>query len=166
MAHPSGVGLGIHGADEPSRDLTSNLGIVATHDEAVRLSVNVRYPVTWKGDDVRNRCQAWLDEKSPGAKVADFHDSPPLYFALDSPLVETIIDAYREETGDMTAPGVMGGGTYARKLPNTVSIGTGWLGDGEAHQTNERLKVDHLFKMSRIYAAILYKLALRATMES
>lgn len=54
----------------------------------------------------------------------------------------------------------MGGGTYARAIPNTVSIGTGWEGDGKAHETDERLKVEHLFKMSRIYAHILYRLAL------
>jgi succinyl-diaminopimelate desuccinylase len=52
----------------------------------------------------------------------------------------------------------MGGGTYARKIPNTVSIGTGWHGDGEAHQTDERLKIDNLYRMSRIYANILYRL--------
>jgi succinyl-diaminopimelate desuccinylase len=56
----------------------------------------------------------------------------------------------------------MGGGTYARAIPNTVSIGTGWLGDGKAHETDERLKVEHLFKMSRIYAHIFYKLAIVA----
>jgi ATP-binding cassette subfamily B protein len=42
---------------------------------------------------------------------------------------------------------------------NTVSIGTGWEGDGYAHETDERLKVENLFRMSRIYAHILYRLA-------
>jgi succinyl-diaminopimelate desuccinylase len=87
-------------------------------------------------------------------------DSPSLYFPLDHPLVKTIREVVSEETGEDKEPGVMGGGTYARMIPNTVSIGTGWEGDGEAHETDERLKVAHLFKMSRIYAHILYRLAL------
>jgi succinyl-diaminopimelate desuccinylase len=86
-------------------------------------------------------------------------DSPSLYFPKDHPLVRTIVDVYRAETGDMTEPGTMGGGTYARAVPNTISIGTGWLGDGDPHQTDERVAIDSLKKMSRIYASILYRLA-------
>lgn len=158
--HPSGVGLGIHGGDEPSKDLTCNLGVVSTAGNRVRLSFNVRYPVTWTGEQVRDRAVAFTKSSKAKFSLADFHDSPSLYFPLDHPLVETIVQAYRDETGDFdTEPGVMGGGTYARKIGNTVSIGTGWHGDGEAHQTNERLKVEHLFKMSRIYSTILYRLA-------
>lgn len=161
--HPSGVGIGIHGGDEPSRDLTCNLGVVTMSGGKMRLSFNVRYPVTWTGAQVRDRAAAFTQKTETKMTLADFHDSPPLFFPLEHPLVRTIVQAYRDETGDTkTEPGVMGGGTYARKIANTVSIGTGWPGDGEAHQTNERLKVDHLFKMSRIYAVIIYRLALAA----
>ncbi len=159
MTHPSGVGLGIHGQDETSYDLTSNTGVIALENGLVRLSVNVRYPVTWKGEHVRAMCETFLSTEPFGARITDFHDSPSLYFPLEHPLVSIIAAEYREMTGDSTPPGVMGGGTYARKIANTVSIGTGWPGDGEAHQTNERLKVDHLYKMSQIYARILLKLA-------
>ncbi len=159
MTHPSGVGLGIHGQDETSYDLTSNTGVISLTKGCVWLSVNIRYPVTWKGDLVRTMCEAFLAKETFGARVTDFHDSPSLYFPLEHPLVSIIANEYREMMGDSTPPGVMGGGTYARKIANTVSIGTGWPGDGEAHQTNERLKVDHLFKMSQIYARILLKLA-------
>lgn len=161
--HPSGVGLGIHGADEASRDLTCNLGVVTSSASKVRLSFNVRYPVTWTGEQVKSRAVEFSKGTNAPMSLVDFHDSPPLYFPLDHPLVSTIVDAYQAETGDTNSkPGVMGGGTYARKIANTVSIGTGWQGDGEAHQTNERLKVEHLYKMSRIYAAILYRLAMVA----
>ncbi|HTQ08646.1 MAG TPA: M20/M25/M40 family metallo-hydrolase, partial [Fimbriimonadaceae bacterium] len=157
--HPSGPGLGIHGNDEVSHDLTNNLGIVEVSDGEVKLTFNVRYPTTWKGDALKSLCEAHLAELGSGFKLAEFHDSPSLYFPLDHPLVKTICDVYQEETGEARKPGVMGGGTYARAIPNTVSIGTGWEGDGKAHETDERLKVEHLFKMSRIYAHILYRLA-------
>jgi succinyl-diaminopimelate desuccinylase len=104
-------------------------------------------------------CEDYLATLSSGFKLKVTRDSPALYFPLDHPLVTTIVDVYEEETGERKKPGTMGGGTYARAIPNTVSIGTGWEGDGRAHETDERLKVEHLFKMSRIYAHILYRLA-------
>ena len=158
--HPAGVGLGIHGRDDVSDDLTSNLGIVSSEAGRLKLLFNIRYPVTWKGEKLRELCEKGLAELKGDWKLTEMSDSPSLYFPLDHPLVKTIRDVVKEETGEDKPPGVMGGGTYARMIPNTVSIGTGWEGDGEAHETDERLKVEHLFRMSRIYAHILYRLAL------
>lgn len=158
-AHISGVGLGIHGRDEESQDLTCNLGIVSMEGGVLRLLFNIRYPVTWTGELLRKKCESHLSELKSDWKLASTDDSPSLYFPLDHPLVKTICEVHREETGEDKKPGTMGGGTYARMLPNTVSIGTGWEGDGNAHETDERLKVEHLYKMSRIYAHILYRLA-------
>ena len=163
MAHVGGVGLGISGSDEASGDLTCNLGIVKVEDGELNMLYNIRYPATWTGQQLQSLCEAYLAELQSGFKLKVTRDSPALYFPLDHPLVTTIVDIYEEETGERKKPGTMGGGTYARAIPNTVSIGTGWEGDGRAHETDERLKVEHLFKMSRIYAHILYRLA---TMEA
>jgi succinyl-diaminopimelate desuccinylase len=157
--HISGPGIGIHGNDEVSHDLTNNLGIITSDEAVVRMTFNVRYPTSWKGDKLKQMCESYLANLESGWKLEDFSDSPSLYFPLDHPLVKTVCEVYEEETGEKRRPGVMGGGTYARAIPNTVSIGTGWEGDGNAHETDERLKVEHLFKMSRIYAHILYRLA-------
>jgi succinyl-diaminopimelate desuccinylase len=157
--HIGGAGLGIAGADEVSKDLTCNLGIVSTEQDLIRFTFNVRYPVTWTGEQLREKCVAFLNKTNSELTLEEFTDSKSLYFPLDHPLVKTIVDVYQEETGDMREPGTMGGGTYARAVPNTVSIGTGWQGDGFAHETDERLSVENLFKMSRIYAHILYRLA-------
>ena len=157
--HIGGAGLGIAGSDEPSRDLTSNLGIVGTENGVVNLLFNIRYPVTWTGQKLESLCKAYLAKLSGDFKLDITRDSPPLYFPLDHPIVRAIVDVYAEETGERLTPGTMGGGTYARAVPNTVSIGTGWEGDGPAHETDERLKIEHLFKMSRIYVHILYRLA-------
>ncbi|HJP82077.1 MAG TPA: M20/M25/M40 family metallo-hydrolase, partial [Fimbriimonadaceae bacterium] len=160
MTHPSGVGLGIHGRDDVSKDLTSNLGIVETKEGRLSMLTNIRYPVTWKGPELADRCRAFLEGLTYEFKLDVVRDSPSLYFPLDHPLIAIIQEVVQAETGETKDPGVMGGGTYARAIPNTVSIGTGWAGDGKAHETDERLKVEHLFKMSRIYAHILYRLAM------
>lgn len=158
LTHPAGLGLGIHGADEPSGDLTSNLGVMKTENGALILTVNVRRPVTWEKNKLRDMLLTHCGKSRHGWTLDSYEASEPLYFPLDHVLVKTICDVYQKETGDTTPPGVMGGGTYARAVPNSVSIGTGWEGDGPAHQTDERLKVEHLFKMSRIYAHIFLRL--------
>jgi succinyl-diaminopimelate desuccinylase len=160
--HPGGAGLGIAGSDEVARDLTANLGIVSVQDGKVSLLVNVRYPVTWTGETLQSMCRGFLAKRRGTFDLKVTRDSPPLYFPLDHPLVRTMMEVYKEESGEHRDPGTMGGGTYARAIPNTISIGTGWDGDGNAHETDERLKVDHLFRMSRIYARVLYRLAQEA----
>jgi succinyl-diaminopimelate desuccinylase len=157
--HPSGVGIGVHGRDEETGDLTANLGVM-TSDRSLHLSYSIRYPVTWSADYLRSRLEIKATEL--GWSVEKLADSPGLFFPLDHPLVKTILDVHEAETGIPGIPEVIGGGTYARAIPNTVSIGTCWEGDGYAHETNERIRVEHLFKASRIYAHVLYRLSLQA----
>lgn len=159
IGHIGGAGLGIAGSDEPSRDLTANLGIVQTVEGKIVLTINVRYPVTWSGATLKVKCEETLAKLKGGLSLASFSDSAPLYFPIDHPLVQTICEVYRAETGDMKEPDTMGGGTYARAVPNTVSIGTGWDGDGDAHETDERCAIESLYKMSRIYAHLFWRLA-------
>jgi succinyl-diaminopimelate desuccinylase len=159
LGHPGGVGIAIDGRDDPSEDLTANVGVVRTEGDAARVTVNIRYPVTWKGADVEARAKAKLEKDGFGWKVSEFDDSEPLFFPADREPVLTILEAYREETGDMTPPRSMGGGTYARAVPNTVSVGTGWDGDGPAHENDERIHISHPLKMAKIYVHILYRLA-------
>lgn len=160
--HIGGAGIGIAGSDEVSRDLTCNLGIVKVENGKVNLLFNIRYPVTWKGEEVVARCEAFLAKRTSEFVLKGSHDSPSLYFPLDHPLVKTVVDVYAEETGERLEPGTMGGGTYARAVANTVSIGTSWQGDGFAHETDERIAIESIFKASRIYAHILYRLAVTA----
>lgn len=162
LTHVAGMGLGVDGRDELT-SLTCNLGIVRTVGADVEFLFNLRYPVTWNGAEIKARCETELDKMGRGYKVSDFTDSKPLYFPLEHPLVKTVCEVYAAETGDTTKePGVMGGGTYARAVPNTVAIGTGWLGDGEAHQTDEKCAIESLHKMARIYAHILIRLCEQA----
>ena len=160
--HPGGAGLGIAGSDDVARDLTANLGIVKAQEGKVELLVNVRYPVTWTGEELQRKCVDYLKTLGSKFSLTVTRDSAPLYFPLDHPLVRTMVEVYEEESGERLTPGTMGGGTYARAIPNTVSIGTGWQGDGNAHETDERLKIENLFRMSRLYARVLYRLAQEA----
>lgn len=44
----------------------------------------------------------------------------PIYIPADDPLIKTLMDIYEAHTGDTESkPLVIGGGTYARAIPNT-----------------------------------------------
>jgi succinyl-diaminopimelate desuccinylase len=159
LLHIGGNGLGIAASDEPSGALTLNCGVVATKGNEVELTLNVRYPVTLKGSDLRAKAEATMAEMAGSYRIVEFSDSTPLYFPKDHPLIRSIMDVHESETGEAIAPRAMGGGTYARAVPNCVAIGTGWEGDGPAHETDERLAISSLNRMAQIYAHLLVRLA-------
>ena len=57
--------------------------------------------------------------------------------------MKAIMEVHHAETGETKEPTSMGGGPYARAVPNTVAIGTAGR-RGPAHEHDERLKIDHL----------------------
>jgi len=55
---------------------------------------------------------------------------------------------------------VIGGGTYARAVKNTVAFGANFPGEPElAHQKNENISVDNLVKCAKIFADAIFELA-------
>ncbi|MFN3962737.1 MAG: Sapep family Mn(2+)-dependent dipeptidase [Fimbriimonadaceae bacterium] len=154
----SGAGVGLQLSDDPSGPLTLNPGIVDLTDAGLRCTLNIRYPVTCKFDDLRARVEAALAAGAIPATVESMSNSSPLYFPTEHPLVEAIISAYEAEEGERLTPRSMGGGTYARAVPNCVAIGTSWSGDGDAHETDERIHRSSLMRTARIYVRLLFNL--------
>jgi succinyl-diaminopimelate desuccinylase len=159
-ADNAGAVLGIAGADDVSGELTSNLGTMAVEtDGTFTLGFSVRYPVTWKGADVKSRLDAAV--VGLGAGVVSWADNPPLYVPLDDPFVATLLEVYRSETGDMQPAKTMGGGTYARVLKKGVAFGPHFPGFPEvAHQADEYWTITDLMRSARIYARALARLGL------
>lgn len=152
-----GSALGIAHADEVSGSLTSNLGLFEYDGSRVRCTVNVRYPVTWTLDALLERLKPTIEPH--GFTLASHFGIAPLYVPLETPFLQTILRVYREETGDDSPPRTMGGGTYARATQNIVAIGTGFEGDGSAHEPDERIAISTLQRITLIYARILHDLA-------
>lgn len=152
-----GSALGIAHSDEVSGATTTNLGVFEYDGSRVKCTVNVRYPVTWNLDALLDCLQTTV--KPTGFSLANHFGIAPLYVPLETPFLQTILRIYREETGDDKPPQTMGGGTYARATQNVVAIGTGFDGDGAAHEPDERIAVSTLQKITLIYARILYELA-------
>ena len=156
---PTGAALGIAHSDEVAGPTTCNLGMMHTTEDAVHLTYNVRYPVTWKGEDLLAANAPTLEKN--GWTLADHQDQASLYVPLDKEPVATLLRVYRQATGDETSqPGTMGGGTYARATPHAVAYGAGFPNgsDGPAHEPDERIAVETILNAAKIYAQALYEL--------
>ena len=108
-ADTKGTSLGIEGRDDVAGALTCNLDVAAIADGKASLTFNIRYPVTWNQETLRGRLEAGI--AGTGWNIETLSDQKPLYIPQDDPLVASLLEVYRAETGDMRLPQTMGGGT-------------------------------------------------------
>ena len=160
------IGFNIHGEkigacleDEPSGNLAFNVGIARIDGEEARFTVNIRYPVTFDVEQVYSGMEEVLEPLGYTIERVDYQ--PPLYKAVDDPLIVTLMETYGKFTGDHESkPLVIGGATYARAVPNTVAFGPVMPGNPDmCHQSNEYVDIEDLITSTKIFAEALYKLA-------
>ena len=154
----SGESLGIAMNDGLSGPLIVNAGMIDLSREAAVLTVNVRYPVSKSENDVYDALRPALDENGLG--VVKISDIAPLYYAPDEPFIRTLMEVYRDNTGDTESqPIVIGGGTYARAIPRAVAYGPLFPGEKEVmHQKDEYVDMNSLMKAAQIYADVIFRL--------
>lgn len=160
----TGAKLGIADRDDVAGPLTCNLGMASLENGQRSQSVltfNIRYPVTWDVEMLRQRIEAGIAETD--WKLESLSDAPPLYVPLDDPLAATLLAVYRAETGDEREPLTMGGGTYARAMKKGIAFGPEFRGkdsgDGGPHEKDECWPVEDLIRATKIYAKALARLA-------
>lgn len=155
----NGEAIGCGFSDEPSGKLIFNVGMIAVDDEAARLTINIRYPVTMTDEQIYDAMMPAINKYNLGI-IKQKHEKP-IYIPVDDELITTLMDVYRKHTGDTESePLVIGGGTYARAVKNTVAFGARFPGEGElAHQKNEYILVESLVKATKIFADSIFQLA-------
>ncbi|MDR2487092.1 MAG: Sapep family Mn(2+)-dependent dipeptidase, partial [Clostridiales Family XIII bacterium] len=156
-----GEGLGICLEDAPSGKIVLNPGLIRMDAEAVILTINARCPVTRTEDEVYDALMPTVHESNLG--VVKLGYKPPIFFAKDDPLIETLMEVYRRHTGDTAhEPVVIGGGTFARAIPNAVAFGPNFPDGPELmHQADEYVAIDELVTVTKIYADAIHSLTKR-----
>ena len=151
--------MGCDFEDEQSGKLVFNTGMIDLDKKTARITVNIRYPVTFTDRQVYDGMMTVLDRYDLG--VVKGKTQEPVYLPADSPLIETLMDIYKEHTGDeQSRPLVIGGGTYARAMDNIVAFGAMFPGEPDmCHQINEYIPVDNMMKLAEIYAEAEYRLS-------
>ncbi len=152
---PDGKSLGIAGSDEASGKLTLNLGTIQADEESLRIVINIRYPIFFNVDMIETQIKTALK----GMKVEKQHNQKPLYVSPDSDLIKLLSEVYEDVTKEKAFLISIGGGTYARAIPNAVAFGPLFPGrESLEHQPNERIRLDDLLMVSRIYAQLIYRI--------
>ena len=74
--------------------------------------------------------------------------------------IQTLLQVYGELTEFAPKTICIGGGTYAKSIPNIVAFGPIFPGDAvREHLPNEYWEIDKMVLNARIYAEALYRLA-------
>lgn len=154
----NGESFGIGLEDKESGKLTFNVGTVDMNENKVTMALNLRYPVTFKFEDMINPFNEKIEKA--GIRVENMDHDEPLYFPADHFLIKTLQKVYKEQTGNEATLLAIGGGTYAKAMPNTVAFGPLFPGEEDPiHQPNEYIKVEDLILNAKIYAKAIYELA-------
>lgn len=153
----AGIGCKVSDAYGP---LTLNNGIVRTENGVISCTIDIRYPVTLTPDQLRSMAQPNLEDEK--GRIVIEYIGEPLFYPEESPLVQKLLKAYQEVTGDYESkPEVIGGGTYAKSVPGIIAFGCEFPGDeNHIHDANESLPVRDFQRQVDIYTqAILNLLA-------
>ena len=110
-----GEETGIAFEDTVSGKTTCAATVLTLEEGHVCLTLNIRYGITAK--DEENICALRQCGNDNGMEWKLERNSKPNYFPKEHPAVERLTGLYNEITGLDTKSFVMGGGTYARKLP-------------------------------------------------
>ena len=160
------IGYDLHGErigcpleDEDSGKLTFNVSMVDVDKNTAKLTINVRYPVSCTGEQVYSGIMEVLDEYGYG--IVKGMEKRPISIDAESELVTTLMEVYQKHTGDTeNKPLVIGGGTYARAMDNIVAFGARFPGEpGLGHMKNEKISIDNMVRLAKIYAEAVYELA-------
>ena len=158
----TGAGFGINFSDEPSGPVTLNLGMISSvakdGEVKVQAVLDSRCPVTYGYEDLVPLVKdAFV---SAGWNVEEESWSDSIYQPDDSEIVQKLLGVYRKVTGDMTPGYCIGGGTYAKDLPNILAFGAEKQGaDHCIHGADEYIILEQMKESALIYAEAMKALA-------
>lgn len=155
-----GTALGVDGEDELSGYTTCTGTMLSLREDGrLVLHLNIRSHILADPallvEHLAEHC------RQNGCTLEDAHTSKGNSFPRENPVVDALTGVFNELTGQHAESYVMGGGTYARKLPNALGFGLGNLpreatdlfapGHGGAHQPDEGLYLANLKKALLIF---------------
>ena len=144
--------------DELSGKLTCNLGQINFEDGCLSLILDIRFPVSFKSEDVILSLES-LSQKE-GFSLNILCKKAPLNMPKDSILIKKLQKVYEEKTGQEAKLLSMGGGTYAKALPNIVAFGPKFPESPDvAHQADEFIDLEEYLKILQIMGAAMVELA-------
>lgn len=141
---------------DDSGNITTNVGIIEINENTQSLIIDIRYPVTANKEEIIDVLSNKAAEFGLSLSVEGF--MAPLYKDKDSNEISILTSIWKkhmanydgymdgyDKNPEYTCPVAMGGGTYARHLPNTIAFGiqAPWAED-QCHQANEYMSISDI----------------------
>ena len=152
-----GKKLGIAARSPESGPLSLNVGMLRVQEGQARLTIDIRHPETQSAQEVAAQVEAAV--KPYGFQIQPYHPLRPVFLDRKGAVMERLLSAYREESGDCSEPLAIGGGTYARAMDNIIAFGPNFPGEeSREHQADEYITLENLERLRRIYRRALENL--------
>lgn len=146
--------------DHITGELTVNVGTLNITDVYSEITLDLRIPHTYNKDGIADKLKTVAEVYS--LDYVEYDYLPSLHVPLESDLVQTLWNVYKDKTGDESEPLTSGGATYARAMPNMVAFGAHFPGsESLAHQENEGIQLDEFYQSMEIYAEAIARLCCR-----
>lgn len=138
-------------------ETTLNVGLISYESGRFSLTANYRYPETVDFEKVAKEIASITPKP---LKFKTLMTSLPLLVEPTSPMIQTLLRAYQEETGDKKTPMMtIGGGTYAKEAKNTVAFGSKFPGKEDfIHENDEKIDLEDFQKSISVYARAIHDL--------
>jgi len=163
-----GTGLGITDHDPLWGRYAVNIATIkpdANDAKRSTLTINIRRIPPRTGPELKTKMEQYVDafNKRTGASLTatGFYDDEPLAFDPKAKIVRRLLVDYGAATGTKNPkPATSGGGTYAKRLPNSIAFGM-WFPDKPypGHDVDEKNPIADLQKGTKVLIHALVDIA-------
>jgi succinyl-diaminopimelate desuccinylase len=168
-----GSGLGLTTSDPLWGHYAVNVATLKPdkdHPNILVLTTNIRaLPAMW-GEPLHQfldkRLAAFNSAHGEQFTSGGFFADPPLSFDPNSKLVKRLMADYARATGEKVPPAISGGGTYAKRIPNSIAFGMWFPGKPyPGHDVDEQITVRDLNRGVNVLIEALADIATSAPMR-
>jgi len=170
-----GTGLGITDNDPLWGRYAVNIATIKPNQTDPKLStltINIRRTPPRTGPQLKTKMEelvAAFNQRTGASLTADgFYDDEPLAFDPNAKLVRRLLADYASATGVKNPkPAISGGGTYAKRLPNSIAFGM-WFHDKPypGHDVDEKNPIADLQKGTKVLIQALVDIATGPKIEN
>jgi predicted dipeptidase len=163
-----GTGLGVTDRDPLWGRYAVNIATIkpdANDAKRSTLTINIRRIPPRTGPELKTKMEEYVAafNQRTGASLTatGFYDDEPLGFDPNAKIVRRLLADYGAATGTKNPkPAISGGGTYAKRLPNSIAFGM-WFPDKPypGHDVDEKNPIADLQKGTRVLIHALVDIA-------
>jgi len=144
--------------------LGTHTSLAPAEDGQLTLVVNLRRPPPVTAAQAKERLARlvadFAAQRGARLRTGGYFEDEPLVIDPDAKLVRHLRAAYRHATGRNDPPVILGGGTYAKRLPRSVAFGMWFPGAPyPGHDNDEQIPVADLHRGTHVLIEALLDLA-------